>query len=167
MVHTIAASKNKTHERKKAIMAWAAVSSLDSISLESDCGFVREKLTKPGYYFLRVAVNGLRRCQDALEERLFLVRDDHADLVIYHNFVLWFGENYLDLSTAALERWPNYDKSGIALIAIICNSLPSGNEEGPQRGDPTKALPCPLSTFMGRSPALPIILDCGKIKHFP
>lgn len=103
MVHTIAASKNKTLVRKKAMTAWVAVSSLDSIRFKSDCGFVREKLTKSGDYFLRVALNGLRRCQDALKERLFLVRDDHADLVIYHNFVLWFGENYLDLSTAALE----------------------------------------------------------------
>jgi len=42
MVQSIEASKNKIAEKAKAQSACAAVISLDSISLERDCGFVWE-----------------------------------------------------------------------------------------------------------------------------
>lgn len=68
MVHTIAANKNKNAEKAKAHSACPTVNSLDSIRLESDCGFVREKLTKPVDNFLSVAFYCLLRVQDSLEE---------------------------------------------------------------------------------------------------
>lgn len=57
MVQTIAASKNKTLDNNMAIMACAAVISLDSISFKRDCGFVRKQLPKSCDNFLGVAVN--------------------------------------------------------------------------------------------------------------
>ncbi len=57
MVQSIAASKNKTLENNMAMTACAAVSSLDSILFNRDCGFVREQLPKSVKHFLGVAVN--------------------------------------------------------------------------------------------------------------
>lgn len=47
MVQSIEASKNKIAEKAKAQSACAAVISLDSITLDADCGLVWEQLTEP------------------------------------------------------------------------------------------------------------------------
>lgn len=88
MVQSIEASKNKIAEKAKAQSACAAVISLDSISLERDCGFVWEQLTEPGYYFLGIALACLLGVQHSLEECFLLVRHYDAEHEIYHNLCI-------------------------------------------------------------------------------
>lgn len=88
MVQSIEASKKMITEKAKAQSACAAVSSLDSISFERDCGFVRENLPEPGYYFLGIALACLLGVQHSLEECFLLVRHNDAEHEIYHNLCI-------------------------------------------------------------------------------
>lgn len=94
MVQSIEASKKIIAEKAKAQSACAAVSSLDSITLDADCGLVWEQLTEPVDDYLGITLGCLLGRKNSLKQRFLSVRHNDAGLEIYHNSALFNGENY-------------------------------------------------------------------------